>query len=225
MNRWTTGALTAVSVWALVLSGCKKEIKPFEPVVQIPAPTGDTNFTPPEILRSAPSGDTTKTETVQGVAGATAPAQAKTDSAKSGHPKTDGAPVAHAPSPAAAPKAPPATHVPVTAPAPTPKVAAASRVQGDPGPEGDWVLQVSIHKTKADADAHIAKFAAEGIPAYAIPVPTDGAALAGQYWRVRVGRFTSRAAAQAFADKRLAPEGLKPWIDRKSNESRSDGTP
>jgi cell division septation protein DedD len=83
---------------------------------------------------------------------------------------------------------------------------------------------VGIRK-KADADAQIAKFAAEGIPAYAIPVPTDGAGLAGEYWRVRVGRFTSRAAAQAFSDKRLVPEGMKPWIDRKSNEARADGTP
>jgi cell division septation protein DedD len=216
MNRWTTVGLAAVSAGALALCGCKKEIEPFEPVAQIPAPTGDTNFTPPEILRSAPSGDTAKADSVQTVAAAATAIP---------HPKPDSAPVAHAPPPAVAPKPVPTHPIPATAPAPPPKAPVAVQGQGDPGPEGDWVLQVSIHETKADADAHIAKFAAEGVPAYAIPVPTDGAGLAGQYWRVRVGRFTSRAAAQAFADKHLVPEGLKPWIDRKSNESRSDGTP
>ncbi|HXP89707.1 MAG TPA: SPOR domain-containing protein [Fibrobacteria bacterium] len=223
MRTRMSAGLAAISAGALVLCGCKKEVKPSGPVAQIPAPTGDTNFTPPEILRSAPSGDTAKADSVPSAAAA-APAMP--------HPKPDSTPVAHPAAPAVAPKPAPTAPTPATtpakppkAPAPVPKVPVADQTQGNPGAEGDWVLQVSIHKTKADADAHIAKFAAEGIPAYAIPVPTDGAGLAGQYWRVRVGRFTSRAAAQAFADKRLAPEGLKPWIDRKSNESRSDGTP
>jgi hypothetical protein len=230
-----TTALRAVAVAGIsALCSCRKEIKPFEPVAQIPAPTGDTNFTPPEILRSASSADTAKAEPVRSVATAVAVGHPKTDSAQSGRPETDGAKTgspetdgalsAHLASPVKAPKAAPAPPTPVTAPAPPPKIPVAGQVKGDPGTEGDWVLQVGIQK-KADADARIAKFAAEGIPAYAIPVPTDGAGLAGQYWRVRVGRFTSRAAAQAFADKRLVPEGLKPWIDRKTNESRSDGTP
>jgi len=214
MNRWRTAVSALVFGGALALWGCKKEVKPFEPVAVIPAPTGDTNFTPPEIRRSAPSQDTAKAEPGQGVASA-APTPKKPDST----------PAVHAtPTPAKVQKPAPAPPVAATNKV-SPSVPAATAGPGEPGPVGDWVLQVSIHKTKADADAHIAKFAAEGIPAYAIPVPTDGAALAGQYWRVRVGRFTSRAAAQAFADKRLVPEGLKPWIDRKSNEARADGTP
>jgi|GEM_PF-1798940 hypothetical protein len=226
-----TTALRAVAVAGIsALCSCKREIKPFEPVAQIPAPTGDTNFTPPEILRSASSIDTAKAEPVRSVATAVEhpkldsaqSGRPETDGAKTGSPETDGALSAHLASPVKAPKAAPPT--PVTAPAQPPKVPVAGQVEGDPGTEGDWVLQVGIQK-KVDADARIAKFATEGIPAYAIPVPTDGAGLAGQYWRLRVGRFTSRAAAQAFADKRLVPEGIKPWIDRKSNESRSDGTP
>jgi len=84
---------------------------------------------------------------------------------------------------------------------------------------------VNIHKSEADAKAQIANLATQGIPAYAIPVPTEGAGLAGQYWRVRVGRFKSRADAQGYGEKRIATFAPNFWIDRKSNETRSGGTP
>jgi hypothetical protein len=84
---------------------------------------------------------------------------------------------------------------------------------------------VNVYKSEAEAKGQIARFAAQGIPAYSIAVPTEGAGLAGQYWRVRVGRFTSRAEAQAYGDRKIVPGGLKFWIDRKSNETRSGGTP
>jgi cell division septation protein DedD len=196
---------------ALGATGCKRDARPMEVAKEIPPASGDTNFTPPEIRRSAPSSDSVVTKTVNDtVARLPAPAPA---------PKP--VPVAAAPAPTPA-KAEPAKPAKPSTPAPT-VVPSAPVADGDPGPEGDWVLQVNIHKSEADAKAQIAKLAAQGIPAYAIPVPTEGAKLAGQYWRVRVGRFKSRAQAQAYGDRKVVPAGLKFWIDKKSNELHSAG--
>ena len=51
----------------------------------------------------------------------------------------------------------------------------------------------------------------------------EGNGLAGRYWRVRVGRFRSRAEAQSYGEAKVNPKGLKFWIDRKSNETRAVG--
>ena len=99
----------------------------------------------------------------------------------------------------------------------------ASQPAPEPGAEGDWVLQVNVHKSEAEADAQVAKLGSQGIPAYSVAVPSEGAGLAGRYWRVRVGRFRSRADAQAYGQRRIASKGLKFWIDRKSNETRAVG--
>lgn len=89
-----------------------------------------------------------------------------------------------------------------------------------PGETGDWVLQVNVHRSEAEAKTQIAKLGQVGIPAYAVPVPTGDANLSGNYWRVRVGRFSSRADAQKYGTSVLEPKGLKFWIDRKANENR-----
>ncbi|MEK7393998.1 MAG: SPOR domain-containing protein [Fibrobacterota bacterium] len=96
----------------------------------------------------------------------------------------------------------------------------ANGVVGQPGESGDWVLQVNVHRSEADAKAQIAKLGQQGIPAYAIPVPTGDATLSGNYWRVRVGRFQSRAEAQGFGKSVLEPKGLKFWVDKKTNEAK-----
>lgn len=131
--------------------------------------------------------------------------------------------------PAAAPAAPakplPAPKAePVAASVPAPPVAKADAppVAGSvvPNETGEWVLQVNVHKSEAEAKAQISKLGQVGIPAYAVPVPTGDANLSGNYWRVRVGRFTTRADAQTYGRSVLEPKGLKFWVDRKSNESR-----
>ena len=99
-------------------------------------------------------------------------------------------------------------------------VAEASSGAPVPNETGEWVLQVNVHKSEAEAKAQISKLGKAGIPAYSVPVPTGDANLSGNYWRVRVGRFDSRAAAQTYGKSILEPKGLKFWIDRKSNESR-----
>lgn len=86
-----------------------------------------------------------------------------------------------------------------------------------PGPSGDYVVQIDIHKSESEALKAVQKLAARGIPAYIVPAAPD-AGLSGSYWRVRVGRFPSRAGAQAYGETVLKPAGLKFWIDRKANE-------
>jgi len=212
--KTSTSTRTSVAiVCAVCLGACKPRTEPAAALKEIPPPSGDTSFTPPEIRRSAPS-----------ESASTALAKPSADSgsrvrAASAEPSLAPAPVPAQPTPARKPTAVSET-APVAEASPPPVA-----VSAEPGPDGDWVLQVNIHKTEADARAQVAKLAAAGIPAYALPVPTDGAGLAGQYWRVRVGRFASRAAAQAYGQSRIVPRGLKFWIDRKSNESRPGGAP
>ncbi len=113
---------------------------------------------------------------------------------------------------------------PVAAPSPAAPVAKPEPPSASgavvPNETGEWVLQVNVHKSEPEAKAQIAKLGQMGIPAYAVPVPTGDANLSGNYWRVRVGRFTTRTDAQTYGKSILEPKGLKFWIDRKSNESR-----
>ncbi len=108
---------------------------------------------------------------------------------------------------------PPPAVVPMTPPtAPVAPVGAQM-----PGPTGDFVVQIDIHKSESEALKAVQKLATRGIPAYIVPAAAD-AGLSGSYWRVRVGRFPSRAAAQSYGETVLKPAGLKYWIDRKANE-------
>jgi cell division septation protein DedD len=108
----------------------------------------------------------------------------------------------------------------VPVPAPTAPVAAVGAQM--PGPNGDFVVQIDIHKSESDALKAIQKLATRGIPAYIVPAAAE-AGLSGSYWRVRVGRFVSRADAQAYGETVLKPAGLKYWIDRKANEPAVGG--
>lgn len=133
--------------------------------------------------------------------------------------KPAAAPMAPA-KPVAAPKAEPPAVAALPTPAAKVDVAPASGSSVVPNETGEWVLQVNVHKSEAEAKAQIAKLGQVGIPGYAVPVPTGDANLSGNYWRVRVGRFTTRADAQTYGKSVLEPKGLKFWVDRKSNESR-----
>lgn len=220
MRTSTSARALAVIVCAVGLGACRPKIKAETVGKDIPPPSGDTTFTPPEIRRPAPNPS-------DSAAALVVPA---TDS----HPRPKTVPNSAPPPQIPAVSAKPAPAVPTpaaskVAPAvePTPAAVVSHSPSGgaEPGQEGDWVLQVNIHKTEASARAQVDKLASEGIPAYALPVSTEGAGLAGQYWRVRVGRFTTRAAAQAYGQEKIVPRGLKFWVDRKSNERRAEGTP
>lgn len=178
----------------------------------------DTAFSPAEIRRSGSRPEDSTASSAQpktdSVAAAKAPAQAAPEAKPVESPK----PVAPVPAPSV--KTPP----PVAPPTPAP---VAKPVEGGDGPgsDGEWVLQINIHKSEAEARAQVQKLADQGIAAYAIPVPTGETKLSGDYWRVRVGRFRERAKAQAWGEANIVPRGLKFWVDKKSNENRSSGNP
>lgn len=91
-----------------------------------------------------------------------------------------------------------------------------------PSAQGAWVLQVGIHKTSQAAEAAAAKLKAKGLPAYVLNVATGGTGLAGNYYRVRIGAFSSREEALQYGASVLKPAGVKDyWADKKSNEARA----
>lgn len=223
MRGFRRTSLGVAAALPLCLVGCKKKdpVAPAAPATK-PAEVArqDTAFSPPEIRRDRTAADT-------------APLVAPLDTTKPAP-----APVAEkttTPPPPPPPPPTPQKPAPVaTPPKPEPVVAKAPKAAEEPkkaktgnatppGSEGEWVLQINIYKSEAEAKSHVAKLAAEGIPAYALPVPTGGTGLSGNYWRVRVGRFTTRAQAQAWGDAEIAPRGMKFWVDKKSNENK--GTP
>ncbi|MEN9308762.1 MAG: hypothetical protein RL173_2694 [Fibrobacterota bacterium] len=168
-------------------------------------------FTPAEIRRDKPM----KIDTAATNESAGAAQKAGSSSESAIPPKTV---VANPASPASAPA--PVVVASVTKAVEPTTAPVANGVVGQPGESGDWVLQVNVHRSEADAKAQIAKLGQQGIPAYAIPVPTGDATLSGNYWRVRVGRFQSRAEAQGFGKSVLEPKGLKFWVDKKTNEAK-----
>lgn len=164
-------------------------------------------FTPPEIRRPLDSLDTG----VVAAEPAPAPVPAST-------------PAAVAPPPAAPAPAPAPVRATTPPPARAASVAPAAPVADAPvpGQEGDWVVQVGIHKSEAGANSMVAKLAAKGIPGYVVQA-AQNAGLSGSYWRVRVGRFAARGDAQKYGDLVLKPAGLSFWVDRKSNEAPAAG--
>lgn len=212
MRLGTTGSM-ALALATLLAVSCRKDD------VERPGTGGESaaasesggrepGFTRAEIRRETPLGIDTA-GLAKPAPKATASAPKDTQAAASTVPVKPSAPPEVEPPPAAAPVAPVAKAD--AAPAPGSVV---------PDETGEWVLQVNVHKSEADAKAQIAKLGQAGIPAYAVPVPTGDANLSGNYWRVRVGRFATRADAQTYGKSVLEPKGLKFWIDRKSNESR-----
>jgi DedD protein len=91
-----------------------------------------------------------------------------------------------------------------------------------PSAQGEWVLQVGIHKTEDAASAMASKLKAKGFPAYTLNVATGGTGLSGSYYRVRIGAFATRDDALRYGENVLKPSGLKDfWADKKSNEARA----
>lgn len=125
------------------------------------------------------------------------------------------APAAAAAASAAADKTPPR-------PAPTEQAKSAqpAAVRGTPGdkaaplppePKGDGMaIQVAALRGRAEADAVVARLKGKGYSAYIVP------ALPGQPagFRVRVGKFKTRAEAEKVAAKLEQEEQFKPWITR-----------
>lgn len=220
-----TGTLVLSAALVSCLVACKKEPADLPPQTTFDEkgmPTSDQAFTPAEIHRDEPrSLDTANlspkppqpasvAKTAAPEARATAVA-AKANDAVASTPTAKTTPAKK--EPAAVPPAPPKS---------APVVAAPAAVAGDVAPRstGEWVLQVNVHRSQAEAEAQIAKLAKDGIPAYTVAFQAGEEHLSGSYWRVRVGRFASRADAQKYGTSVLEPKGLKFWIDKKSNENK-----
>jgi len=127
-----------------------------------------------------------------------------------------GAPVAT--SPAAKPRteavarktdAPP----PVPRPVPQPSVAKANAAAPAPAiaREG-FAVQVAAVRERDEADRMVAKLVTQGYSGYLI----RGQGAAADFYRVRVGAFKDRQAAEEVAARLERAEGVKPWIVRET---------
>jgi cell division protein FtsN len=73
---------------------------------------------------------------------------------------------------------------------------------------GTFTIQVSAFKTAPEAQSYVKLLSAKGFTAHIKPASVEGK---GTWYRVRVGSFTSSAAAETYKDK-LARENLPAWI-------------
>jgi cell division septation protein DedD len=133
--------------------------------------------------------------------------------------KEQPAPPPEPPAPAAAPPpAPPApsspsatpTPTPTTAPAPkpattapTPKPAPATQ----PPPDRPWTVQLAAAQDRAEAERTAAKFAALNPRIEQAEVPGKG-----RFWRVRVGAFETKQAAERYLRDVARETGAKGFV-------------
>ena len=75
-------------------------------------------------------------------------------------------------------------------------------------PAGAFTIQVSAFKTQPEAASYVKLLTAKGFNAHITPATVEGK---GTWYRVRVGSFSSSAAATVYKDK-LSRENLPAWI-------------
>lgn len=113
-------------------------------------------------------------------------------------------PVPERPTPPAVERQPPA---PAPAPATQKPPAPPATAKPAPAPAADgWFLQVNAFRSRENADAQVKQLAAKGYTAFVAP--------GGSLFRVRVGPFPDRAAADRTAARLRNEEGLKPSVTR-----------
>lgn len=89
---------------------------------------------------------------------------------------------------------------------------------------GAFVVQVSVFKSRNQAENFMTRLADNGFPAYVAQVENPTADLPGTYHRVRIGRFRTISAAKAFGDNTLAAMGYSYWVDNKANDQVGSGS-
>ena len=98
---------------------------------------------------------------------------------------------------------------PAAAPAATPPpVATKAAAPASTVPREGFAIQVAAVLERSEADRIVARLVNEGYSGYAI----RGQGSAAAYFRVRVGAFKDREAAEAVAARLERSEGVKPWI-------------
>jgi cell division septation protein DedD len=110
------------------------------------------------------------------------------------------APAAPAPATPSAPPAPPATSA-APPPAPPPPARAAA------GPAKPWTVQLAAAQERAEADRIAAKFAALNPRVEEADVPGKG-----RFWRVRVGGFDTKEAAERYLRDVARETGAKGFV-------------
>jgi cell division septation protein DedD len=123
------------------------------------------------------------------------------------------------PKPAPAPVAV-APAAPVAAPA-APPVYAATFYDGVemPSEKGAYTIQIKLYNSFSAANEAVSELSKNGIRAYVAKVESP-AGIEGVKYRVRVGNFTSRQSASAYATEVLSKAGYEDWwIDRKSQDN------
>ena len=83
---------------------------------------------------------------------------------------------------------------------------------------GRYVLQISTVRSHSFAEKLKNKLENAGFPAYVAEVENPTPALSGTYYRIRIGAFSTIAAARAFGENTLKSLGYDYWIDNKSND-------
>lgn len=84
---------------------------------------------------------------------------------------------------------------------------------------GRYVVQVSTIKSPSLAQRNKNTLEEAGYPAYIAEVQNPTPDLNGTYYRLRIGGFSTVAAARDFAENNLKPSGYDYWIDNKSNDN------
>jgi DedD protein len=113
---------------------------------------------------------------------------------------TPAAPPPPAAPPVAAP-APPQAAAQAAPPAPAPKAFPSAP------PDRPWTVQLAASQDRADAERAAAKFAALGARVEEADVPGKG-----RFWRVRVGAFESREAAERYREDVARETGAKGFV-------------
>lgn len=90
-------------------------------------------------------------------------------------------------------------------------------VPGSLGTTGSYVIQVGIQPSEKGANKIAGKLSESGITSYLARVENPGE-LEGTYYRVRIGYFETKAAAEQYAKNVLEPQGFAWWIDSRRND-------
>jgi cell division septation protein DedD len=154
-----------------------------------PAPPAGTDD-----LKLTAASDLTRAEPAPVQERATAPAVASPAPSRSPSP---------VPSASPSPSAPPS---PRSTPAPAPSVAAGAEVQ-----PGDYTVQVAGLRERSAAEAMVKRLMGKGYAAFIVD-PVVGAP--APVYRVRVGRYPSRAEAEDVARRLEREERFKPFVTR-----------
>ena len=178
--------LPAVSwfTWSHYFPTSQVKSAPVSPVIPRPKPAATASL--PPARSTAPVAPPQAPQ-------APAPASAAPTVAAAAPPKAPDAPV----STKSAPTAPPAKEKPVAATA-----------RHDTSPRTGFSVQVAAVHARDEADRMAAKLVQQGYSGYVV----NGEGAAADFYRVRIGAFPDRQAAEDVAKKIEAGEGIKPWI-------------